>query len=317
MAEVKLFSFFIITYKRFDGVIDTLESLFQQDYPRIELIISDDGSSNYYDEIGSIKEFIDLHKSDNIEEIIYSHLEKNQGTVKNINNAIRVSHGDYLKGLGGGDVLAEKDSITKYVEYLESNDCKIVFGKMMGIRPTGEKVKHLASSEEDYEMLSALSPEQLCNRLYKRNCLPAPAWCAKKSLFIENGLFIEDANLIEDYPYWLKLCRNGERIGFMDRVQILYKLDGVSSAGSYGELFMKDMFIIYEKHIFPYDKRFGIFQPFYNRLKRLGLEAYMEKARWASYNNREKFKAYLKYGLFFAYINWENKKTERKNQGDK
>ena len=53
----ELFSFWILTYLKFDGVYATLDSLFQQDYPEIELIISDDGSPNYYDEIEKIKEY--------------------------------------------------------------------------------------------------------------------------------------------------------------------------------------------------------------------------------------------------------------------
>ena len=314
MADRKLLTFSIMTYKKFDGIFDTLKSLFLQDYPRIELIISDDGSPNYHDEIDAIKDYIENNKRNNIENVIYSHMEKNQGTVHNVNNAIGLSHGYYLKFLGCDDTLIASDALTRYVDFLEESECSIVFAKMIGVTPDGELVKHLASCEEDYDLLRSMSPEQLCNRLYARNCLPAPAWCIKRELFDRNGLFPEEVRLIEDYPYWIRLCHNNEKIAFMDDVLIKYKLNGVSSAGNYGVMFMEDMFAIYDSFIFPYDKRYGIFQPVYNQLKRMGLEAYMVKAKWSGYSNGEKAWAYLKYGLFFCYINYENEKINRKNR---
>jgi len=37
----------ILTYNNFDYLEQTIESVFSQDYPNIELIVSDDGSLNY------------------------------------------------------------------------------------------------------------------------------------------------------------------------------------------------------------------------------------------------------------------------------
>ena len=310
----KLFSFAIITYRNFEGIEDTLHSLFEQDYPSIELIIADDGSDNYNDEIESIEKYIEQNKKENIVNVIYSHADVNQGTVKNINNAIKESNGIYFKALGCGDILADSNAISIYCDALDKNDYDIVFSKLVGVTPLGEKVYYLASCENDYDKLRSMTPSELCNRLYVRNCLPAPAWVAKKSLFERNGLFPETARLIEDYPYWLTLCQNGEKIGFIDDILIEYSLNGVSSTGNYGISFMEDMFKIYNKHIFPYDKRYGVVQPIYNGLKRLGLEAYMARAKWNSYTFKDKLAAYFKYGLFFMYIDFGNWKTNRKNK---
>lgn len=307
MNDNKLFSFFIMTYRHFEGVIETIESVFRQDYPNIELVLSDDGSQNYEEEIEKIKHYIDDNKPENVVRVLYHHFEQNQGIVKNINNAIRMSSGDYIKGLGGGDILACPDALARYASFLEENQVNIVFAKVVGITPDHREVKHLAACEDDYDLLRSMSSEQLLDRLFSRNCLPAPAWCAKKELYEKNGLFHEDTRLIEDYSYWITLCMNHEKIGFMDDVFVNYKLDGVSSAGSYSEQFMKDMFTIYDTYVFPNDKRMGVFQPVYNTLKRLGLESYMAKAKWNGYSAAEKLKARLKYGPFFVYI-WLDKK---------
>lgn len=312
--QKELFSFTIITYKNFDGIYDTLASVFMQDYPRIELIIADDGSPNFDDYIENIKDYIEANKGSNIENVIYSHFETNMGTVQNMNNAMKLSNGYYLKSLGSDDELAEPDALSRYVSYMESNNYDIVFAKLVGVTPDGKKVRHLASCEDDYSMLRNMSPEDLCKKLYVRNFFPAPAWAGTKRLFEKYGYFPTTARLIEDYPYWIHLCQNGEQIGFMDDVLIDYKLSGVSSTGNYSEMFMEDMFRIYDIHIFPYDNRYGILQPFYNYLKKKGLETYLAKARWGKYTNTQKTKALLKYGVFFIYIRLSEIKMIIKNK---
>ena len=78
--------------------------------------------------------------------------------------------------------------------------------------------------------------------------------------------------------------------------------------------FMKDMNAIYETWIFPNDKRYGILQPAYNMIKKAGLNAYMDRARWKEYSVSQKILAWLKHGAFFAYIDYGNHKVKRKNE---
>ncbi len=314
LSSKKLFSFIIITYKNFDGIYKTLDSLFRQDYPNIELIIADDGSPNYGEIADDIEKYIFANMGINITNVILRHFDVNRGTVCNINDAIAIAGGEYIKPLGCDDELATGDALSRYVSFMEQTNCNLVFAKLVGVNEMGEKVKYLASCEDDYDKLRKMSSEELCNRLYVRNCFPAPAWAGTKQLFERNGLFPTTGRLIEDYPYWIQLCQKGEQIGFMDDVLILYKLSGISSTGRYSEAFLDDMFKIYSKHVFPYDKRYGLLQPAYNQLKRLGLGAYLAKARWDRYSILNKFGAYLKYGFFFFFIKCSSIKMDIKNR---
>lgn len=309
-----LLSFCILTYRNFDGIFETLDSLFEQDYPQIELIISDDGSPNYGEHIDGIKDYVEKNKSKNIVNVIYNQVLPNAGTVHHVNEVLKLANGEYIKQLGADDMLIGTDALSKYVAFLEENEYEICFAKMRGLRENGEYVYHLESCEDDYEMLKSLTVEQTLNKLFARNFLPAPAWCAKKSLFETYGYYPEIIKLIEDYPYWIELCRQGVKFGYMDEYLIDYRLNGVSSAGFYSVRFMDDMVRIYDNFIFPYDKRFGIFQPFYNQLKRMGLDTYYAKARWSEYTTSQKMVAYLKYGIFFFYIWLGNYKYVLKNK---
>lgn len=298
----ELISFIMLTYKNFDGIYDTLDSLFIQDYPFIELIISDDGSPNADQFLPEIKEYIEEHKRENVQNVMILTSEKNEGTVRNANKAYKAANGAYIKDLGGDDTLRDSHTLTRYKEFLDASGCLICFSKLQGITIEGDKKDRLASCEDDYALLSSYTPLQLRDRLFRRNCLPAPGRFLKKELFEKYGYLKEDTRLIEDYPYWLYLCSRGVKMAFLDERLVNYRLSGVSSAGRYSRMFMDDLLVIYDKYIFPYDKRFGILQPFYNFLKRAGLHAYIALADWEGYSMADKVKAMLKYGVFFAYI---------------
>ena len=312
--QERLISFIILVYRHFDGITRTLQSVFEQDYPQIEIIISDDGSDNYEEEIKSIKAYVDAHRTENIIRVVYNHLEENQGTVRNANSALQLAQGRYIKNLGADDTLAYPGALSRYVDFLEKSGCLICFSKLQGVDDDGKIIRNLASCADDYEPFRKMTPLEIRDRLFVRNFLPAPAWFAKRELFEKYGCYPETARLIEDYPYWIHLCTEGVRFAFMDDVLVNYRLSGVSSAGFYSEMFMKDMYAIYNEWIFPYDKRYGVLQPVYNTIKRAGLNTYTDRARWKKYSIRQKAAAWLKHGAFFAYIDYGNYRMKKKNE---
>lgn len=300
-ASSNLCSVVILSYRNLDGIYDTLDSIFIQTYPAIEVVISDDGTSEFETEKNRLEQHINDNARDNITNVVIRHASQNQGTVKNINEGIMASAGIYVKVLAAEDCLAREDALSEYVSFLDEHECEICFAKMRGVTKDGEFKDHLMACEDDYELLSSMSPPEMEERLFARNFLPAPAWCAKRSLFEKYGYFPECARLIEDYPYWLHLSHEGAAFGFIDKVLVLYKLSGVSSAGHYSEAFMTDMFAIYDRFIFPNDHRYGVLQPLYNSLKRGGLNYYMAIARWGSYSRCKKMLLRLKYAPFRLY----------------
>lgn len=319
MKNKELISVVIITYKNTEGMYCTLDSVLAQTYPKIEIIISDDGTPGFLDEQKNIYKYIEEHGKGNVKKAIVSGFNENQGTAKNLNHALRLTTGKYIKAIASEDKLSGENALEKYYEFLSNTDSLICFAKMRGVQPDGSFKYELSSCESNYELLKGYTAEQTCNRLYARNFLPAPAWFAKRELFENFGFFHEKARLIEDYPYWCYLARKGVRFSYLDEVLIDYKLSGVSSGGSYSESFMNDMLIVYDEYIFPYDQRFGKFQGVYNRIKKAGLNYYMTKAKWDKLTLNKKILAYIKYGIFYLYTGigtldnkWKNLKTSGK-----
>lgn len=310
-----LVSVLILSYRNVSGIYDSLVSVFKQKYERIEVVISDDGSDNFEDEIPKLSKFIEENKGNNIENYVIRSNGVNVGTVKNLNNAIKESTGVYIKALSSEDVFSHEDAIQHYVDFIEKSGKEICFSKIRGVTLSGEFVYELLACDSDYQKLSTYTPNDICERLYRRNFLPGIAWMIKRSLFDKYGLFPEDTRIIEDYPFWIHLSRSGCEFGFLDEVLIDYRLSGVSSAGSYSEMFMNDMYIIYDKYIFPYDHKFGLLQPCYNMLKRSGLNFYMDKAKWDKKSTAKKIVSYIKYAPFYFFtslqivgINLKNKR---------
>lgn len=306
-CDNKLCSVVVVSYRNLEGIYDTLESIFVQNYEEIEVVVADDGSPGFEEERPRLERFIAEKKPDNIINVVLATAAENQGTVRNINGAIRISGGFYVKVLAAEDRLAKGDALSTYVRFLEGSPFEICFAKMRGVTKDGEFKDRLLACEDDYELLSSMSPRQMEERLFARNCLPAPAWCAKRSLFDDHGLFPECTRLIEDYPYWLHLSHEGVAFGFIDEVLVLYRLSGVSSGGHYSEAFMDDMFVVYDTFIFPHDRRYGALQPLYNSLKRAGLDYYMALARWDTASNRSKALLRLKYAPFSLYTYLQSK----------
>lgn len=305
-----LLSLIIISYRNTDGIYETIDSAFRQTYAPIEIIISDDGTPGFSEKKAEVQEYAEKNRPSNITRIEILSSQENQGTVKNINRALEEAQGDYIKVLAAEDCFAKQAALRTYVDFLESHDFEICFAKMVGITPEGDIRGNLTSCEYDYEKLSRFTPEEMEERLFARNCLPAPAWCAKRSLFETYGQFPELVRLIEDYPFWLQLTHANVPFGFIDEVLIYYRLSGVSSAGSYSEMFMNDMFAIYNEYIFPHDKRFGPLQPVYNKLKVAGLNYYMTKARWNSLPALKKVVARVKYAPFSLYTYMQRKSSK-------
>lgn len=82
-------------------IVDCLESVFSQDYPRIELLVLDDGSSD--DSFDRAWEWAKLHSS-RFERCIIDR-QQNQGICKTLNKLIIQSKGAYIQALASDDML--------------------------------------------------------------------------------------------------------------------------------------------------------------------------------------------------------------------
>lgn len=113
-------------------LIPFMESILNQDYSNIELIMVDDGSTDNSKDI--ILSYEDKIKNKGYRfKYIY---QNNAGAAAAINQGLKVFEGDYLMWVDSDDVLFE-NNVSEKVEYLENNkDCGFVLAQGIVVSET-------------------------------------------------------------------------------------------------------------------------------------------------------------------------------------
>lgn len=231
-----LFSVVILCYRHFEYIHTAIDSVLNQKYSNIQLIISDDCSDNFPAE--ELRDYIDLNRtSSGITSFIVRQQKVNSGTVKHLNDASQACSGDYIIFLAGDDALYDENVLSKYVNGFNhaGDNCYI-------------EMAHTGMYDEDLNMLIEyyLSPSiQKSIELTKDNstpvyqdlirygaCLPSTSTCFRKQFFKKFGQFDESYALVEDFPMHLRLAKEGWVIHFENFVAIKHRHGGISHGQS-------------------------------------------------------------------------------------
>lgn len=237
MNENPLVSVVVITYNSAKTVLETLDSIAYQTYQNIELIISDDYSTDNTVEI--CKEWLTNNKSRFVHTRFISAL-KNTGVAGNANRGYYVATGDWIKGIAGDDLLLP-ECIEKNVEYVKEHlDTQLIFSKII---PFGSlnyiNSRFYSVFLKGYGCLQ-LSDREFFYLIRLNNFLPASTAFIKKKLFIDLGGFDESIPLLEDWPFWIKASWNRIHFHFMPIHTVKYRmLDSSLSIGRPSDAYIK------------------------------------------------------------------------------
>lgn len=230
IQDLPLVSVPVITYNSSKTVVETLDSIYAQTYPNIELIVSDDCSQDKTVEI--VCEWIDKHKDRFVRtELITT--ERNTGTSANLNRAEAVCQGEWIKSIAGDDLLVD-DCVESCIDYVNSHDDVIVlFGRMNAFGADEERCKQ-SNAVFDYDMLQETAEKQLHKLIFERNYIPAPTLFYHKERMRATGVRNDEhIPFLEDWPKWINLLRAGVQFHFIDKVLVKYRLGGISGNPGY------------------------------------------------------------------------------------
>ena len=223
---MKLYTVVITHYNQMEYIYEAIDSVLIQDYPNIELIITDDNSKKF--EKDNIIKYIEEHKKKNIKNYLIIKNDINVGTVKTLNRAIKQSTGDYIQFFAADDALYNKNVISKFVKELDTSEEYIITTQcyMCGKSLKDKKEKYVLSDyakklnfKSAYEQYLAIS----------NSCMyGSGATAYNKKIFVELGLFDEKYKLVEDWSFYLFSTLNGYKIKYVDFVSFLHRTGGVS-----------------------------------------------------------------------------------------
>lgn len=109
-SDQPLFSVVILQYCQRSYWQEAVQSVLEQDYPRIQLVISDDGTPCFPKRL--IETYIREHQRQNIEDVVVRSSAVNGGTAVNCNAGLACCRGDYILFLDGDDTLASPSVLT-------------------------------------------------------------------------------------------------------------------------------------------------------------------------------------------------------------
>lgn len=225
---MNLISVVVVTYNSQETVIETLESVKNQTYKKIELIITDDCSQDKT--VETIKEWINKNEN-RFEKIILLNHEKNEGITKNINKGWKKSQGIWIKGIAGDDILLPK-CIESNLKFAETNpNINAIFSKMELFKEiNGEKYPLGISPSKEKEIFFKKSACEQNRELLINDFNMAPNSFLKKNLLEKIEYADERFKMIEDLPMWLKITEIGEKLYFNPEVLVMYRMgSGISN----------------------------------------------------------------------------------------
>ena len=220
-----LVSVFIVTYNSQDYIVEALDSVKSQTYQNIELIVSDDCSSD--NTVSIVKDWMKMNESRFVRiEIVETPV--NTGIPANYNRAVQACHGEWLKMMDGDDVLLDncvEDNI-RFVS--EEPSARIVFSDMYMFKGVNSKILGKRFNKKRKTFFEKDVTSQTI-WLLKGNILPSQT-CFISASLLKNNPYNEKYRLLEDYPMWVKLSCNGEKYYYFDKCTAMYRLaDSVSS----------------------------------------------------------------------------------------
>lgn len=265
-----LVSIVVVTFNSSSTVIDTLNSLLLQDYEPLEVIVSDDASTDNTVEIIKKWEKENFHKFEKITIIAHS---VNQGICKNVAGGYAHAEGEWIKPIAGDDILLP-GAIVSYMEMANGSTCSVVVSKVTTF--TSDSV--ISNSQNDMipnamnSLIIAGAPEILLKTLYRQNIIPGAGFMMKRSDYEEIGGIDERFYHLDDWPLWINFLEKGKEICWLPKSLVGYRISSETISASKNSTrvnvnFLQDHIIFYEKYqigntgsIFRFDRILEIFR---------------------------------------------------------
>ena len=252
MMDQDLFSVIVVVYCNQHYLPDSVRSVLQQDYPAIELIVVDDGSEDFDTE--SVHKLIESLRRDNLQAVDILHNSENLGTVKSVNRALARAHGRYIKLLAADDMLYDASVLQNAKRVLDMSRDGLIASHVIGCSPS--MMERGLFRDAFLKDISTLDAWGQYKRFCTRNRVTACGVFFRRDFFERNGLIDEQYHLLEDWPTWLRVTRNGVRFEVGDFIGARYR-ENVGSATGIVASYLEDKERAFKTEIRPYRRQIG------------------------------------------------------------
>jgi len=258
-----LVSIIVITYNSAKYVLETLESAKSQTYKNIEIIVSDDFSTD--DTVEICKNWLQENKAWFRKTELIA-VEKNTGIPGNCNRGLKSAEGEWIKFIAGDDMLLE-NCIQSNIDFIRNNSNALIihsdsniyandFSSESFLRKRSsslygfydqyclkDEIKfyqkfNLANGNIKSSLAKTFNHQKIeatdQNRILLRyNFVNSPTVFVNKNLLNEFNGFDESIPFIEDLPMWLRITKVGIKIHYLNATTVNYRKHDNSITGEH------------------------------------------------------------------------------------
>ncbi|HEY9135482.1 MAG TPA: glycosyltransferase [Pseudomonadales bacterium] len=208
--NLPLVSVAVITYNQKIFLKECIDSILIQDYQNLEVVISDDASTD------GTKEMLREYEQRYSGKFILKFAENNQGITANSNVANSACTGKYIAWMGGDDLMLP-GKISKQVKFMEENPgCTICYHDLDVFDSDTNKTLYLFSKKNkprEGDVRVSIKHgvfNGACSSMVRRNQTPTEGY---------NRLL----PVASDWLYWVESLANGGSINYINEVLGRYR----------------------------------------------------------------------------------------------
>ena len=224
---MNLVSVIIPYYKKKEYITSSINSVLNQTYKNLELIIIYDDSNK--ENLSLLKK---IKKKDKRIKIFIN--KKNLGAGRSRNKGIKLSKGIFIAFLDSDD-LWKKNKLKK----------QIFFMKKKGI-DVSHTSYHIINSNN--KIIGSRKAKDMCHKLLLKSCDIGLSTVILKKVIITNKIKFSNIKTKEDYVLWLKITSNDKKIfALKDNLTKWRKLEDSLSSSKLQKL--HDGYLVYRKYM--------------------------------------------------------------------
>lgn len=258
-------SVIVVTFNSSKFIEETLNSITLQNWPEIELIITDDCSND--NTVAICREWIKKHER----RFVRTHLITspiNTGTTSNLNRGLSAAKGEWIKFCAGDDALMPNCIEDNLKHIAENPEIKVLFSYCrMYLEETTEDCFTSLNPKEypSHIMTNKITAKEQHKLLLVTNRIPfAPSAFIHVDTLINYGGIDVESSYSEDYQMWLSLTGNDVKLYFMEKETMKYRIHANSLSKQNREFIVNPIYFKAELGLrnisFPYipwDLRFS------------------------------------------------------------
>ena len=201
-------SVMIISYNQKDFVSEAIEGAINQDYENLEVVISDDGSTD------GTAEIIAQWQLRYPERLVALLNKENVGITRNCNRALRACTGDFVAFIGGDDVMLP-GKVTAQVDWFLQDQDRLL---------CGHQIDYISQDNSIIQISKQTLNEGVGPTIFVR-CgaqLPAQSIMVRASAIPPHG-FDESIPIASDLLFWIEVLYPSGKYGYVDGVYAQYR----------------------------------------------------------------------------------------------